>query len=94
MRKLKLIIGIPLLIPLLFIFPVKEGLNNKINNMIMRLEKKTALIPKTEYKYGQNAGEYLCDPKMLVEGPDIDPKIALAGPDIDPGILISPPAGD
>ena len=35
--------------------------------------------------------EYLCDPGMLIEGPDIDRKIVLQGPDIDPGIAVPPP---
>lgn len=39
-----------------------------------------------------DSNEYLCDPKMLIEWPDVDPEIALNWPDIDTKMFV-PPAG-
>lgn len=92
MNRPKLIIGISLMIPLLFIFPAKRSFIYEPGNIAANMDKKSALIPKIQFNEKQNAGEYICDPGMLIEGPGIEPKIVLEGPDIDRGMLIPPPA--
>lgn len=69
----------------IFYFSYQSGYVTESEN-----NQKTT-VHKSEHKNTENDNEYICDPKMLIEGADIDPKIAIEGPDIDPSIAITPP---
>ncbi|AGC69683.1 hypothetical protein Cst_c27400 [Thermoclostridium stercorarium subsp. stercorarium DSM 8532] len=83
MIKLRLVTGISVFICLLLICPTLAKFENSYNNPLKKKDMLTAV---------NDGNSYLCDPKMIIEGPDIDPKIAVEGPDIDRGILLHPPA--
>jgi len=91
----KQVIGMSLLILMFIVTAVKAGhrscKENRSNNDSSG--KKVILVPRNIKLNGNplNGREFLCDPKMIIEGPDIDPKIVLNGPEIDPGMLVSPP---
>lgn len=92
MGKVRLLIGVSLLIPLFFIPSVRNHReHNTTMQFFVNMEKKTVFIPRYIIENKDDHDKNLCDPKMIIEGPDIDPKIVMAGPDIDPGMLIPPP---